>query len=112
MGQRRLPAVINAHNPSELPNEGVQMYLHIDPTQVPPIVEVREPDDFKSFKVVIEASEHAWIAPDVLTELAGRGDDEQWRQHLTGMLEFAASKGWCDDAGRVRAHVEMRTGTV
>ena len=54
------------------------MYLRVDPTQIPPVVELREPDDFKAFKVVIEVPEHAWIAPDVLTELAGRrGDDDR-----------------------------------
>ena len=83
------------------------MYLHIDPTEVPPAVEVREPDDFTAFKVVVEVPEHAWVAPDVLTALAGRGDDDAWRQNLAGMLAYAASKGWCDDAGRVRAHVEV-----
>ncbi|KAB7756373.1 hypothetical protein [Mycolicibacterium mucogenicum] len=83
------------------------MYLHVDPTQVPPAVEVREPDDFTAFKVVIEVPEHAWIAPDGLTELAGRGDDDEWRQNLAGMLAYAAGKGWCDEAGRVRAHVEV-----
>lgn len=86
------------------------MYLQIDPTQVPPVVEVRELDDFTAFKVVLEVPEHAWIAPDVLTELAGRGDDVEWRQHLAGMLAYAASKGWCDEAGRVRAHVEVTSG--
>ncbi len=85
------------------------MYLHIDPTEVPPAVEVREPDDFTAFKVVVEVPEHAWIVPDVLTALAGRGDDDAWRQNLAGMLAYAASKGWCDDAGRVRAHVEVTT---
>ncbi len=83
------------------------MYLHIDPTEVPPAVAVREPDDFTAFKVVVEVPEHAWIVPDVLTALAGRGDDDAWRQNLAGMLAYAASKGWCDDAGRVRAHVEV-----
>ncbi len=85
------------------------MYLHVDPSHVPPVVEVREPDDFKAFKVVIEVPEHSWIAPDVLTELAGRGDDEEWRQQLAAMLAYAAGKGWCDEAGRVRAHVEVIT---
>ena len=85
------------------------MYLHVDPTQVPPTVEVREPDDFKAFKVVIEVPEHAWIAPGLVTELSGRGDDDEWRQNLAGMLAYAASKGWCDEAGRVRAHVEVTT---
>ena len=85
------------------------MYLHIDHTEVPPAVEVREPDDFTAFKVVVEVPEHAWVAPDVLTALAGRGDDDAWRQNLAGMLAYAASKGWCDDAGRVRAHVEVTT---
>jgi hypothetical protein len=83
------------------------MYLHIDTAEVPPVVEVREPDDFTAFKVVVEVPEHAWITPDMLTELAGRGDDGEWRQHVAGMLAYAASKGWCDEAGRVRAHVEV-----
>ncbi len=83
------------------------MYLHIDPTQVPPVVQVREPDDFTAFKLVLEVPEHAWIAPDVLIELAGRGGDDEWKQNLAGMLAYAASKGWCDDAGRLRAHVEV-----
>lgn len=43
------------------------MYLHIDPTEVPPAVAVRGPDDFTAFKVVVEVPEHAWIVPDVLT---------------------------------------------
>lgn len=85
------------------------MYLHIDPTEIPPAVEVREADDFTAFKVVVEVPEHAWITPHALTALAGRGDDDEWRQNLAGMLAYAASKGWCDDAGRVRAHVEVTT---
>lgn len=85
------------------------MYLHVDPTQIPPVVELREPDDFKAFKVVIEVPEHAWIAPDVLTELAGRRGDDEWQQNLAGMLAYAESKGWCDEAGRVRAHIESTT---
>jgi hypothetical protein len=84
------------------------MYLHVDPTQVPPVVEVRDSDDFTAFKVVIEVPEHAWIAPGALTELAGRAGDE-WRRNLAGMLAYAASKGWCDEAGRVRAHIEVTT---
>ena len=58
------------------------MYLHIDPTEIPPAVGVREPDDFTAFKVVVEVPEHAWITPDALTALAGRGDtksgDRTW----------------------------------
>ena len=85
------------------------MYLHIDPTQVQPVVQVREPDDFTAFKLVLEVPEHAWIAPDVLIELAGRGGDDEWKQNLAGMLAYAAGKGWCDEDGRVRAHIETTT---
>lgn len=85
------------------------MYLHIDPTQVPPGLEVCEADDFTAFKVIIDVPEHAWIAPETLAELAGRGGDDEWRRNLAGMLAYAASKGWYDEAGRVRAHIEVTT---
>lgn len=84
------------------------MYVHIDPSELPPVVRVCEPDDFKGFKVVLSVPEHVWIAPEVLTALAGRDDDVEWKQNLAAMLEFAASRGWLDEAGRIRAHVEAQ----
>ncbi|MGU3501378.1 hypothetical protein [Mycobacterium sp. C31M] len=85
------------------------MYLRIDTTVVPPAVEVVEPEDFTSFKVVLVTDEHSWVDPDDLTALAGRTDDPQWRQQLAGMIDYAGAKGWLDGQGRIRAHVEVHT---
>lgn len=85
------------------------MYLRIDPTQALPIAQVCEPDDFTGFKVVIEVPEHVWIGPEMLTDLAGRGHDDGWKQNLAEMLEFGASRGWLDEARRIRAHVEVQS---
>lgn len=84
------------------------MYLRIDPRTTPPLVEVAEPDDFTSFKVVVVTPSHSWVDPADLTELAGRADDQDWQQKLAGMISYAESKGWLDEQGRIRAHVETQ----
>ncbi|MEV5843541.1 hypothetical protein AB0M32_16420 [Streptomyces sp. NPDC051985] len=85
------------------------MYLRVDIRQVPPAVEVCERDDFTEFKVVLAAAAHAWVEPGVLAELAGRAEDLAWRDKLEAMVSYARSKGWADERGRVRAHVEPAT---
>jgi hypothetical protein len=85
-----------------------------------------EADDFKHFAVVVQAPENAdtlrhaaaafgrteghrfvFIDPDALRRLPGaKGNDVGWLSSLEAMLQFARSKGWVDDAGMVRAHVE------
>jgi hypothetical protein len=82
------------------------MYVHIDPSQIPPGVEVRDADDFTRFHVLLAQPAHAWVDPEVLAAVAGRADDDDWRSKLTGMLRYAESKGWVDAEGRIRAHVE------
>ncbi|GAA4127029.1 hypothetical protein [Actinomadura keratinilytica] len=49
-----------------------------------------------------------WIDPALLTELAGERD-EAWAQKFAD-IAFAAGKGWVDDRGRLRAHIEVDTG--
>ena len=34
--------------------------------------------------------------------------DDGWDEGFTGMLDYAGNKGWIDDDGAVRAHVEWR----
>ena len=82
------------------------MYLRIDPRTTPPLVEVVEPDDITSFKVVVVTPAHSWVDPADLTALAGRADDPDWQQKLAGMISYAESKGWLDEQGRIRAHLE------
>lgn len=83
------------------------MYIRIDPSQVPPTVELHEPAEFKAFKVVLANPLYAWVDPQTLSALAGRTADAAWLEQLRGMLAYAKKQGWVDDEGRVRAHVEF-----
>ncbi|MFL0289084.1 hypothetical protein ACJH6J_29860 [Mycobacterium sp. SMC-18] len=83
------------------------MYLRIDLAQVPPAVQLLEPDDFSGFKVTVDVPEHAWVAPGTLAALAGREQDDEWKHQLAAMVDFASSRGWIDDTGRVRAHIDI-----
>jgi hypothetical protein len=47
---------------------------------------------------------HAWFSVAGLTALAGSLADEQWQSRLQGMADYAASRGWTDRQGRIRAH--------
>ena len=66
-----------------------------------------EQEDFQGFRVVVALPTHAWVHPDALVDLAGRTDDAEWREHVAGMTAYAGSRGWLDDEGRLRAHVEL-----
>jgi hypothetical protein len=88
----------------------VVVQVRVDVSQVPPVVEVREAGDLSRFSVAVVAPSHAWVRPEVLAELSGREGDEAWQEELAGMVRFADSQGWVDDAGRVRAHVEVERG--
>jgi hypothetical protein len=51
--------------------------------------------------------EHVTIAVGTLRDLAGdTARDPEWAQGFAGMIAYATSKGWVDDAGAVRMHVE------
>lgn len=54
---------------------------------------------------------HVWLSVQALRESAAatipEADRAQWVQGFDGMIAYAASKGWTDEAGtHVRAHVE------
>jgi hypothetical protein len=84
-----------------------RMYFEIDLTSVPPIVALREPDDFKSFKVVLRGEDHAHVDPEEIARFAApRSEDPAWQEGMAKMLAFAADHGWVRDDGAVRAHVE------
>lgn len=88
------------------------------------VFELNEPDDFRNFKVVVDAgpeglaglrdhlagsvdfddADTAWVAIAALRDWSG---DASWQQGLAAMIEKARPHGWIDPAGlRVRAHVE------
>ncbi|OBF37440.1 hypothetical protein A5719_21740 [Mycolicibacterium peregrinum] len=50
--------------------------------------------------------EHVWIDPGHIVAAAeSAGAPDGWREGFAGMCRFAASKGWLDDDGWIRAHV-------
>jgi hypothetical protein len=90
---------------------------------------LEEPDVFTSFSVLAatsntrvldealaalgrynhdgDAARHVFV--DQLWLVANAGDladDKSWRVQLDGMVSYARTKGWVDDDGRIRAHVE------
>jgi hypothetical protein len=92
-----------------------QMRITLSPDMPPALA---EPGDFQAFSVTAvrgaslaeagraEGDTHVFVDPAVLRALPGaRPDDAEWSASLDAMLAYAASKGWTDDAGHVRAHV-------
>lgn len=86
-------------------------------------VSLEDADNFKAFKVVAATAsdealrtalaeagagrldgEHVWVSADWLRAQAG--GSAEWGKNFEGLLAFAGSKGWLDDQGAVRAHIE------
>jgi hypothetical protein len=103
------------------------MFIKVDLGAVPPAVTLEEPDDVKRFHVTVAGTddtaavgraletagvgrvddEHAWVEVAAVRRLAAGRVGEGWDDELAGMLSYAASKGWLDDAGgAIRAHLE------
>jgi hypothetical protein len=96
------------------------MYIVVDRAGVALV----DGENFRTFAVVVEGGEvdlggalerfgvvdgeHVWLDPEAVKRLAGDGAGPEWPARFDAMIEFARSKGWVDDAGRVRAHVERR----
>lgn len=71
-------------------------------------VALEDPGVFTAFDAVVEVPEHLWVLPETLLALAGPlAEDAQWRRQYDAMVAYAASKGWTDDDGRIRAHVRQ-----
>jgi hypothetical protein len=88
---------------------------------------LNEPDDFRSFKVVVsrhvlsldkavaafgelDGGQNAWVSQDWLIE-KGRPDDSAWRNSLGQMIAYAESRGWLNPETRaIRAHLEWAPG--
>lgn len=54
----------------------------------------------------LEGETHAWISPAGLRRLAPQAGQPEWEDGFGKMLAYAASKGWTDAEGAVRAHIE------
>ena len=54
-----------------------------------------------------ERDNHLWIDIAFVRELAGDAADAEWEAQFDGMLAYANSKGWIDEAAnRVEAHLQ------
>lgn len=85
------------------------MYVEIDLSLVPPVLELREPTDFSAFKVVMKRMDTAGVRVSILRELAGeRTEDAKWQGQFDRMLAYAASHNWIRDDGSIEAHVEWK----
>jgi hypothetical protein len=82
------------------------MVIVVDLRSMPPLVTLDEPDDFKAFKIVTRGT-HGFVDAAAIERLAGtRADDAEWRDGLAKMVSYAESRGWTDDTGALRAHIE------
>ena len=80
-------------------------------------------DDFKRFSIGaaadaplatalrgiarLEGEGHAWVSPDGLRRLTPLAGTPAWEEGFGKMLAYATSKGWTDESGAVRAHIEI-----
>jgi hypothetical protein len=103
------------------------VYVLVDLRQLGAL-ELREQDDFRGFKVVVEGAESGdgalgrslepdgWLDPggdafvriDAVKLLAGaRAQDRAWVEQFDAMVEFARGHGWLDEGETaIRAHCE------
>jgi hypothetical protein len=98
------------------------MYLHLEPNGD---VTIGDADALTSFHVAgprpspaaIDSArsngvdldddlDHAWVSPATIAALAAGAVPAGWDERFAAMCEYAASKGWVDPAGRLRAHTE------
>lgn len=104
------------------------MVITVDLGTQPASVWLDHPQDFRAFVVSIrnagqlpadslpalvasfgrlEDDEHVFVDREALVGMAGRyGGDPGWLQGLAGMIAYATSKGWVDESGAIRAHIQ------
>ncbi len=49
---------------------------------------------------------HIWITPAAIRALLPTPPDRAWEEGFAAMLAFATTRGWVDEAGAIRAHIE------
>jgi hypothetical protein len=101
------------------------MIIHVTPAGE---AELREPNDFKNFKIVVaqkDASRDfiakalsgiaavepdgktAWVKSQALKDWQGGKQAADWAQSFDKMVESVRRFGWVRDDGTVRAHIEI-----
>ena len=53
----------------------------------------------------LDGHDHAWIAPERVRALATRPPPD-WDAQFAATIGYAASKGWTDEDGALRAHID------
>jgi len=102
------------------------MLIHVGKDLQP---HLQEPEDLRSFKLVIEAQHWqlnairaafapagkvedekiAWVKESWLRSQAPTRDDPAWQEGFRKMVDYAKSKGWVDPmSGAIRAHIEWK----
>ena len=91
---------------------------------------LEEPHVFSDFKVVLvgndigslrtagpfvfgrldDGSNHIWVDQGWLRSAGPQ--DPQWQAGLDAMIAFAGKKGWLDETGSIRAHVELNPRAI
>jgi hypothetical protein len=90
-------------------------------------VELHERDNFRAFKLVVEAprsaldemrlvlsgvaelpdTDTAWVSEQALRQHSDVAGDAAWQQSLGAMIEKARPHGWIDEARQaIKAHIE------
>lgn len=54
-----------------------------------------------------DGADHVRLSPSVLRFLSSEAGSAEWDAKFDGMISYAASKGWLDEQGRVRAHLTL-----
>ena len=55
-----------------------------------------------------DGADHVRLSPSVLRFLSSHAGSAEWEAKFDAMISYAASKGWLDEQGRVRAHLTFR----
>ena len=103
------------------------MFVQVDLRSAPPVVSLEEPADTKRFHLVVVGGsdlglvygalvdaaagrlegDDAWISVDAVRRMASGRVGPEWDGDFSAMLDYAATKGWLDEAGHtIKAHVE------
>lgn len=92
--------------------------MYIEVTEVGGAV-LRDVDNTRELKIVCGEGavldglgrvddDHVFLDPEMLRAMAGdRGNDPDWTTEFNGMVAYARAKGWTDESGAVRAHVDV-----
>ncbi len=96
------------------------MFIAFDPAGIP---RLEDADNFRAFKVVCPANlidqrtvlgavgrfdeaGYLWVASAWLEKYSP--PDAGWRKSFDAMVTYAATRGWVDDVGSIRAHIESQ----